>query len=90
MDDPQDTRENAMKCSIRGCPGEYEERQIVHTERHAGDVIVIEGVPAEVCTICGDVLLRIETVRRLEEIAGTPAVPARTAPVYDYSVRASQ
>jgi YgiT-type zinc finger domain-containing protein len=40
-----------MKCSIRGCPGEYEERTIVHTVKHKGDVIVIDHVPAEVCSV---------------------------------------
>jgi len=79
-----------MKCPIRGCPGEYEERRIVHTERHAGEVVVIDGVPAEVCRVCGDVLLRIETVRRIEEIVRAAGSPARTAPVYDYAMRNSR
>ena len=76
-----------MKCSIRDCPGEYEERRIVHTERHAGEVVVVDGVPAEVCRVCGDVLLRIGTVRRIEEILGAAAAPARTAPVYEFAER---
>jgi YgiT-type zinc finger domain-containing protein len=42
-----------MKCSIEGCPGQYEERQIVHTIRRQGQVIVIDRVPAEVCSGCG-------------------------------------
>ena len=41
-----------MKCSIEGCPGEYEEQKIVHTVRHHGQVIVIDQVPAEVCSVC--------------------------------------
>jgi YgiT-type zinc finger domain-containing protein len=76
-----------MKCSIQGCPGEYEERHIVHTERHDGDVVVIDGVPAKVCGACGDVLVRIETVRRIEEIVRSRRAPARTAAVYDYAMR---
>jgi len=52
-----------MKCSIEGCSGEYEERKIVHTVRHQGQVVVIDHVPAEVCSVCGDVLLKPETVR---------------------------
>jgi len=39
-----------MECSIKGCPGVYEERTVVHTVRHKGEVIVIDHVPAEVCT----------------------------------------
>jgi YgiT-type zinc finger domain-containing protein len=64
-----------MKCTITGCPGEYEERQIVHTVRHRGQIIVINHVPAEVCTICGDVLLRPDTVRRIEGLLRMPAQP---------------
>lgn len=73
-----------MKCSIRDCPGEYEQKRIVHAERHAGELAVIDRVPAEVCGVCGDVLLRIETVRRIEEILAVSGSPTRTAPVYDY------
>ena len=52
-----------MKCSIKGCPGMYEERLIVHTVRFRGQTIVIDHVPAEVCSVCGDVLLTPETTR---------------------------
>jgi len=74
-----------MKCSIEGCPGEYEERRIVHTVRYQEQVIVIDGVPAEVCSVCGDVLLKPETVRRIEELLRTASRPARTVPLYKYA-----
>lgn len=74
-----------MKCSIAGCPGEYEERQIVHTVRHRGQIIVINHVPAEVCSVCGDVLLKPETVRRIEELLRAPTQPAGTVPLYEYA-----
>ena len=74
-----------MKCSIVGCPGDYEDRRIVHTLRHAGQIVVIENVPAEVCSVCGDVLLRPETVRRLEGMLREAGEPDRTAPVYEYA-----
>jgi len=74
-----------MKCSFDGCPGEYEEKKIVHTVRHNGQVIVIDHVPAEVCSVCGDVLLKPETVRRIEELLKTAASPASTVPLYEYS-----
>ncbi len=57
-----------MKCSISDCPGQYEDRKVVHTVRHNGHVVVIDGVPAEVCSICGDVLLKPDTARRIEAI----------------------
>jgi YgiT-type zinc finger domain-containing protein len=57
----------------------------VHTVRHKGEVIVIDHVPAEVCTVCGDVLLRPDTVRRIEEILHTRRVPSSTVPLYEYA-----
>ena len=74
-----------MKCSIQGCPGEYEERRIVHTVRSGERVVVIDHVPAEVCSFCGDVLFKPETVRRIEKILREKAPPVRTAPVYEYA-----
>ena len=76
---------NSMKCSIRDCPGQYEERKILHTVRHHGQVVVIDGVPAEVCWVCGDVLLKPDTVRRIEAILREAGKPNRTAPVYEYA-----
>lgn len=74
-----------MKCSIEGCSGEYEERQVVHTVRYQGQVIVIDHVPAEVCSVCGDVLLKPETVRRIEALLRTTTLPAGTVPLYEYA-----
>lgn len=67
-----------MKCSIQGCPGEYESRRIAHTVRHLGRVVVIDHVPADVCSVCGDVLLEPQTVRRIEELLRTSEAPAAT------------
>ena len=74
-----------MKCSIEGCPGEYEERKIVHTVRYKEQVIVIDHVPAEVCSVCGDVLLKPETVRRIETLLRTATRPVSTVPLYEYA-----
>ena len=74
-----------MKCSFRGCPGDYEERRIVQTQRRGDSIIVINGVPAEVCDVCGDVLLTADTLRRLEAIVREPGAPDRVAPVYEYA-----
>ena len=74
-----------MKCTIPGCSGEYEDRRIVQTARHAGRLVVIESVPAEVCSVCGDVLLRPETIRRIERTLRKAGKPDRTALVYEYA-----
>ena len=74
-----------MKCSIQGCPGEYEQRTIVHTVKHRGKVIVIDHVPAEVCGVCGDVLLTPETVRRIEALLETAPPASRSVPLYEFA-----
>lgn len=77
--------ESVLGCCFGGCSGKYEERQIVHTVRHHGQVIVIDHVPAEVCSVCGDVLLKPETVRRIESLLQTGGHPSRTIPLYEYA-----
>ena len=74
-----------MKCSIKDCRGDYEPALITHTVRHRGRVIVIDHVPAEVCTVCGDVLFRPETVRALERLIETMPKPDATVPLYEYA-----
>lgn len=81
--DPKEAIE--MKCSIEGCPGEYERRKIVHTVRYHGQVIVIDHVPAEVCSVCGDVLLTPKTVRQIEHLLRTATSPVRTVPLYEFA-----
>lgn len=77
---------NARPCSVQGCPGEYEPQKVVHTVRHRGEILVIENVPAEVCTVCVDVLFTPETLRRIEQIIRERRQPAvRHAPVYQFA-----
>lgn len=73
-----------MNCSIQACPGEYESHAITHTLRQSGRMMVIDHVPAEVCDVCGDVLLRPETIRQLESLLKR-AQPASSAPLYEYA-----
>ena len=74
-----------MKHTNDGCPGEYEQREVIHTVRQGDRIIVIDHVPAEVCSICGDVLFTPETVRRIETIRRTATPPKRTVPLYDFA-----
>ena len=74
-----------MKCSIQGCPGTYEEREIIHAVRYQDEIVVIDKVPAEVCTFCGDIVLKPKTVRQIEELLKTKIKPARSVPLYEYS-----
>ena len=76
---------NAMRCATQGCPGEYEERKIVHTVKHRGSVVVIDHVPTEVCSVCGDVLLKPDTIRHIEKLLETTPKPAKAVPLYEFA-----
>jgi YgiT-type zinc finger domain-containing protein len=76
-----------MKCALQGCLGEYENREITHTVKQRGKILVIDHVPAEVCAVCGDVLLSPETVRQIEALLrrASSVEPARMVPLYEYA-----
>jgi len=74
-----------MKCSIQGCPGHYEPKQIVHTLQRGSEILVFEHVPVEVCSVCGDTLLAPRTIQHLEDLLSTKSKPGKTAPVYEYA-----
>jgi len=64
-----------MTCTVTGCAGLYDAREVVQTVRQNGHILVIDHVPAEVCALCADVLFTPETVRRLEGLRQTTAAP---------------
>lgn len=74
-----------MNCTLQGCSGEYERRTVIHTVKHRGNVVVIDHVPAEVCSVCGDVLMAPETIRHLEQLLDTMPKPTRAVPLYEYA-----
>lgn len=74
-----------MKCSFDGCTGEYETRTVIQTVRSGGQIVVIDHVPAEVCSLCGDVLFTPQTVRHIENLLAHLPSPTRTVPVFEYA-----
>ena len=74
-----------MKCSIDGCPGEYEAETVMHTVRYRGQVTVIDHVPADVCSVCRDVLLGPDTVCRIEALLEKESQPSSTLPLYEFA-----
>ena len=78
-------KKRAMKCRIDGCPGEYEAKKIIHPVRHHGQVKVIDRVPADICSVCGDVLLRPDTVRKIEALLQNKNQPVSTVPLYEFA-----
>ena len=75
----------AMKCSIDGCLGEYEAGKVMHTVRHHGQVMVIDHVPADICSVCRDVLLRPNTVRKIEALLQDKHQPVSIVPLYEFA-----
>lgn len=74
-----------MKCSIEGCPGHYEAQSVIHTLQSDGRVMVIDHVPAEKCSVCGDVLFTPQTVRRIEQLLAHLPQPTNTVPLFEYA-----
>ncbi|MGQ9555032.1 MAG: YgiT-type zinc finger protein [Anaerolineae bacterium] len=74
-----------MKCPVQGCPGEMEERQIVHTFVRRGKPIVVEGLPALVCPVCGYTVLDLQVLDALFAFDPETEEPVRQAPVFRLS-----
>jgi YgiT-type zinc finger domain-containing protein len=85
MRDLDATENKPMRCSIEGCSGDYEEKTVIHTVRSDGRVVVIDHVPAEVCTVCGDVLFSPQTVRQLERLLADLPEAKETVPLFEFA-----
>ena len=60
------------KCTLCN-EGQYLNKHIVFSSRRGDQLVVIEGVPALVCDVCGDRIITEDTAREIERIAtGTP------------------
>ena len=72
-----------MTCAF--CKGELEERLIRYVSDFEGCVIIIENVPAGVCTQCGEKVFRPEVVEKIQRVVWEQPPPRRSVevPVYD-------
>jgi YgiT-type zinc finger domain-containing protein len=71
-----------MRCTVQGCPGETEERRIVHTFVRDGKPIVVEDLPALVCPVCGYTVLDLKVLDLLFALDLETAKPVGQAPVF--------
>lgn len=74
-----------MKCIVQGCPGEMEQRRIVHTFVRDGKPIVIEDLPAQVCPVCGYTVLDVRVLDMLFALDPATESPVSLAPVFRLS-----
>ncbi len=75
-----------MKCTIRDCTGEYQEKRISQVFTRDGKSVVVEDIPAKVCDVCGDTILGWETVERLLKALEVKQEPHKFLPVYSFEV----
>jgi hypothetical protein len=47
-------------------------------------IIVLDGVPAEVCWVCGDVLIHPDTLEHIERLLRDRHDPDGSVPLYRY------
>jgi len=67
------------------CRGDMEERSIRYVQDFEARVVIIENVPALVCSQCGEQLLDPATARRIQKLFwDAPKAPRTTeVPVYN-------
>jgi HTH-type transcriptional regulator / antitoxin MqsA len=70
------------------CRGDLEERSIILDQRRDGELYVIEEVPAEVCTQCGETYLSAGVLKVVDEIIKnrTQAEKEVKVPVWKFKV----
>ena len=81
----QDKEVNEMKCAF--CGGKMVCREVTFTYEEDDKFLIIEHVPAEVCTRCGEKTYSPEVTDDLLRFARKEGKPARKieVPVYDFA-----
>ncbi len=67
------------------CRGNLKYERVTESYPYQGKVVILENVPAQVCTQCGESLLRSDVVKKIEHLTWSGGTPDRTTevPVYD-------
>jgi len=70
-------------CNV--CRGRVEKQLTTYTQWFEGRLIVVENVPAWVCTQCGETYYDPDVVERLQSVIWSAEPPSRVieTPVYD-------
>jgi YgiT-type zinc finger domain-containing protein len=77
---------NMFTCHICGSH-ESEQRLISETFEIRGETVLVEHIPAKVCTQCGEVIFDLQTGEHIRAILHDDARPARrvSIPVYEFA-----
>ena len=73
-----------MKCSIQGCSGEYINKRVNQSFNKDGHLLVIDGIPALVCDVCGDVIFSADTTKAVEALLDSTLPPKEHVPLYRF------
>ena len=81
----EDKEVNEMKCVF--CGGEALGREVTFTYEEDDKYLIIEHVPAQVCTRCGEKTYSPEVTEEILRFARKEVKPARKieVPVYDFA-----
>ena len=77
------------RCIVQGCPGEMEQRRIVHTFLRDGKPIVVEDLPALVCPVCGYTVIEMPALDLLFALDPDTQAPVSLAPVFHLALPAA-
>ena len=74
-----------MQCDL--CGARMTEELVTYTIEVGGKLVVVEHVPARVCSQCGERLYSPQTVERLQKTVSEQRSPSRTleTPVFDFA-----
>lgn len=73
-----------MKCDL--CGGPVEMQEVHYAVEYAGQLYIVEHVPAKVCTQCGEKLYSPDTVSKIQKAIWENKTPHKIIelPVLDY------
>ena len=72
-----------MRCTF--CKGDTEERVIRYVQEFDGRIVIIENVPAQVCTQCGEQLIRPEIAEKVQKIVWGEVLQPKTVEADSYN-----
>lgn len=74
-----------MRCAF--CKGELREELVRYVQEFEGRIVVIENVPADVCTQCGEKLFRPDVAEKVQQIVWGKVKPNKPieAESYDFA-----
>ncbi|MFQ5861603.1 MAG: YgiT-type zinc finger protein [Candidatus Brocadiales bacterium] len=76
-----------MRCTF--CGGKVEKKSVTFSYEEADKFLLVENVPAEVCTKCGEKTYSPEVTDELLRFAKAEAKPTKTltVPVFDFAMK---